>query len=394
MNSGATRLAISRARAIAALGGIAAAGGVTSFAQAQSTAKIYTFGAMYPMTGPGAEIGQDQQRGSDLAIDEINARGGVAGWKLKGIVADHRGVAAGGVQAMNQLVNLEKVPFVLTGFAGVTLAAQPIAAQNQVLMLNIGGTSLGLLDKPWLYNNQLIGEPLNAPLAQYVWAKGIRTVGSLVSEDPLGKDNAALFAADFTKLGGKIVVSETFPIGTTDFSPQLAKIRAANAQGLFNIAAGDPQGLIVKQARANDFKGLIFGTLGNPSLFSMAGAAAEGFVTTGISVDYESRDRGVQHFLAAFKAKYGKQADWTQGTPYEGVMYLATLIDDVSKSGGDPRSGAALLKALEARPSFPNILSGGRVVFRKDHGSVRAVALSEVRGGKFTTVRVITPSAQ
>jgi branched-chain amino acid transport system substrate-binding protein len=391
MNSRSTPLPITRSRALAAIGGIAAAGSLTSVAHAQT--KTYTFGAMYPMTGPGAEIGQDQQRGSDLAVEEINARGGVAGWKLRAIVADHRGVAAGGVQAMNQLVNLEKVPYVLTGFAGVTLAAQPIAAQNQVVLLNIGGTSLGLLDKPWLYNNQLIGEPLNAPLAQYVWSKGIRTVGMLVSEDPLGKDNAAIFAADFTKLGGKIVVSETFPVGSTDFSPQLAKIKAAGAQGFFSIGAGDPQGLMVKQARANDFKGLIFGTLGNTNLYSMAGAAAEGFITTGISVDYENRDRGVQHFLSSYKAKYGKTADWVPGTPYEGVMYLAQLIEDVARAGGDPRSGAALLKALEARPSFANILSGGRVTFRKDHGCTRAVALTEIKNGKFTTIKVITPSA-
>ena len=102
----------------------------------------------------------------------------------------------------------------------------------------------------------------------------------------------------------------------------------------------------------------------------------------------------MQHFLAAYKAKYNKEADWIPGTPYEGVMYLATLIGDVSRGGGDPRSGAALVKALEARPSFPNILSGGQVTFRKDHGSARAVAVSEVKNGKFTTVRVITPSAQ
>lgn len=391
MNSVSSRLAVSRARALAAIGGVAVAGAVPRLAHAQAAAKTYTFGAMYPMTGPGAEIGQEQSQGSDLAVADINARGGVAGWNLKMIVVDHKGLAAGGVQAMNQLVNLEKVPFVLTGFAGVTLAAQPIAAQNQVMLLNIGGTSINLLDKPWLYNNQLIGEPLNAPLAQYLIEHGIRTAATLVSEDPLGKDNAALFIDDYTKRGGKVLVSETFPVGSNDFSAQLAKIRAANPQALYNIAAGNPQGLLVKQARANDFKGLFCGALANPSLPTDGGPAAEGFVTTALAVDWTSKNRNVQHFYTAFKAKYSKEPDWVQGTPYEGVMLLAKLIDKASRSGKDPRSGAALLSALESDPTFPNCLSGGAVTLRKDHGCTRAVAVNEVRGGKFVAIRVITP---
>lgn len=385
-----TTSTISRSRALATIGAIAAAAGAPRVAGAQA-AKTFTFGAMFPMTGPGAEIGQDQLHGMQLGVDDINGRGGVAGWQLKGTVVDHKGNAAGGVQAMNQLANLEKVPYVLTGFAGVTLAAQPIAAQNQILLINIGGTSINLLDKPWLYNDQLIGEPLNAPLAQYVWDKGIRSVGILVSEDPLGKDNAALFAADFTKRGGKIVANETFPVGSSDFSGQLAKIRAGNPQGLYNVAAGDTQGLIVKQARANDIKGLLFGALANSNLYQTGGPAAEGFVTTMLAVDYTSKDANVQHFLSGYKAKYNATPDWSQGTPYEGVILLSNLIREVTRKGGDPRSGAALMAALEANPSFPNCLSGGQVRFRKDHGCTRAVAVSEVRGEHFVPIKVITP---
>jgi branched-chain amino acid transport system substrate-binding protein len=390
MHSGSIRPTLSRSQALAALGGIAAGAlAPPAFAQA---AKTYTFGAMYPMTGPGAEIGLEQSQGSDLAVDDINARGGVAGWKLKCVVVDHKGVAAGGVQAMNQLVNLEKVPYVLTGFAGVTLAAQPIAAQNQVVLLNIGGTSTNLLDKPWLYNDQLIGEPLNGPLAQYLLEHNIKSAAMLVSEDPLGKDNAALFAADFTKRGGKIVASETFPVGAGDFSAQLAKIRAANPQAIYNIAAGDPQGQLVKQARASDFKGLLCGALANPNLPQTGGPASEGFVTTALAIDWSSKNRNVQHFYSGFKQKFNREPDWDQGTTYEGVMLLAKLIAAVAKDGKDPRSGAALLAALEADPTFPNYLSGGTVILRKDHGCSRAVAVSELRGGKFHPIRVITPS--
>jgi branched-chain amino acid transport system substrate-binding protein len=382
---------ISRRIALSAFGAAALSG--PTVLRAQTAAKTYTFGAMFPTTGQPGAIGQEQVRGMELAVDEVNARGGIDGWTLKASVVDNKATAAGGVQAINQLVNLEHAPFVLTSFSGPTLAAQPIAAQNQVVMMNCGGSSVNLLDKPFLYNDAVIGEPLNAPLVDYAWSKGMRTAATLVSEDPLGRDNAPLFSAAFTKRGGKIVASETYALGTTDFSVQLTKIKAANPQMLYAIGIGDGSGLLVKQTRALDFKGLMIGPLATPNLYDIGGKAADGFVTSAMAIDPTSRDRGVQRFLAAYKAKYGRNPDWIPGTCYESVLYLADLIHTVVRAGGDPRSGAALQKAIESNPSFANCLSGGRVTLQKNHGSIRAVGLSEVRDNKFVTIKVVTPAA-
>jgi branched-chain amino acid transport system substrate-binding protein len=380
---------ISRSRALFAFAATAA-GLAPRLALAQA-AKTFTFGGMFPLTGFAAAIGRQQEEGMAAGVDDINARGSAAGWTLKAIPVDHKGIAAGGVQAFNQLVNLEKVPYVLSGFAGVLLAAYPLAEQSKVVMVNVGGVATTLLDKTWLWNNQLIGDPLYAPLAQYIWERGIRTVAVLVGEDPYGRDNGAVFSAAFTKRGGKVVASETFPIGATDFSAQLTKIRAANPQAIYNIVAGDTQGQIVTQARANGFKGLLCGT-GQPNLHQLSGDAADGFLSANMAEDLTSRSRDVQRFVSAFKTKYGKQPSWVEGISYEAVMLLAKLIAAADRSGKDPRNGANLLAALEASPSFPNCISGGQVVFQKDHGCRRAVALSEMRGDKWVTVRVITAS--
>jgi branched-chain amino acid transport system substrate-binding protein len=360
--------------------------------QAQAAAKTFTFGAMFPLTGPAAEIGQEFQSGLGMAVDDINAKGGVDGWKLKAIVVDHKGTALGGAQAMNQLVNLDKVPFVITTFTGVALTAQPIAQQNQVLLMNVGGTSNNLLGKPWLYNDQVMGEPLNAPLAQYGYDKGGRTAALLTSEDAYGKDDGIAFAAAWTKLGGKIVASETFPLTATDFTAQLTKIRAAKPDILYAVAVGDTQGLLVKQARALDIKSTMVGPLLTQGLIKLGGKAAEGFIGSGIAVDPATKDPAAKAFLDAYKAKYHRAPEWDAGTPYEAVKYLAVLIHEATRSGADPRSGAALQKALEAHPTFQNYLSGGQVHILGDHGSVRALDLLEVRDGKFVTIKVVQPA--
>src|SRR5579875_125968 len=366
------------------------AGTPPAFSQQEKT---YTFGAMFPLTGPAAEIGELFVRGLNMAVDEINAKGGVDGWKLKPIVVDHKGTAQGGVTAMNQLVNLDRVPFVITSFTAVGLAVQPIAAHNQVLLLNVGGTSNNLLNKPWLYNDQVMAGPLNEPLARYMRDQKMSTAALLTSEDAYGRDDGVAFTNAWTSLGGKIVASETFPLAATDFTAQLTKIRAANPQVLYIVAVGDTQGLLVKQARALGITARMIGPLATGGLVKVGGTAAEGFVDTGIAVDPSTSDRAARAFLNAYKAKYGQNTEWDSGTAYEAVHVLATLIHGVIAAKGDPRSGAALLKALEEHPTFQNYLSGGQVTFLKDHGSIRALAVQQIKSGKFVTLKVVKPPA-
>ena len=359
-----------------------------SYAQQQTT---YSFGAMFPLTGASSEIGELFERGLNMAVEKVNANGGVDGWTLKPIVVDHKGTAQGGVVAMNQLVNLYHVPFVISSFTSVALASQPMAARNDVLLLNVGGTSNNLLNKPWLYNDQLMGDTLNEPLAQYMHDQGLQTAALLTSEDAYGQDDGIAFIKAWTSRGGKVVANETFPLSATDFTSPLTKIRAANPQVLYVVAVGDTQGLLAKQALALGIKAPLCGPLATTGLIKVAGEAANGFIDSGIATDPKTSDPEARAFLDAYKQKYGSYPEWDSGTPYEAVLLLASLIHDVVADRGDPQSGAALLKQLEAHPSFQNYLSGGKVRFLTDHGSTRAVAIQQIKNGEFVTVKIIQP---
>jgi ABC-type branched-subunit amino acid transport system substrate-binding protein len=376
------------ATALMAAGAIAALG-VSSPSYAQK--KTYTFGAMLPLTGPAASIGTVFQQGLDMAVDKIDANGGVDGWTLKAIVVDHKATAQGGVMAMSQLVNLDHVPYVLSSFSSVALASQPSAAQNHVLLINIGGPSDNLLNRPWLYNNQVMGVTLNDPLAKYLHERGLKTAALLTSEDAYGHGDAHDFTKSWEALGGKVVAADTFPVDATDFTPQLTKIRGTNPDVLYIVAVGSTQGLLVKQARALGIKSQIVGPLATNALIKVGGAASNGFLATGIAVDPATKDPAARSFLDAFKSKHGQYPEWDSGTAYEAVYLLADLIREVDAKHGDPRSGDALLAALKANPTFQNYLAAGKVTFRDDHGSSRAVAIQEIEDGKFITVKVTQP---
>ena len=112
---------------------------------------------------------------------------------LEANVQDHKASAQGGVAAMNQLVNIARVPYVISSFSSPTLASQPIAEQNKVLLVNSGGTDLSLLNKPYLYNNQVMSHNLVPPLARFAWDNGHRRAAMLSNNDAYGDGNRKVF---------------------------------------------------------------------------------------------------------------------------------------------------------------------------------------------------------
>src|SRR6185436_20734257 len=88
-------------------------------------------GAILPLTGSGASYGVWMKGGTELAAEEVNAAGGIAGRKIEVIYEDHAADASKAVNAMRRLVEVEKIPFTLTSYSAPTLAIQPIGSQNK-----------------------------------------------------------------------------------------------------------------------------------------------------------------------------------------------------------------------------------------------------------------------
>jgi branched-chain amino acid transport system substrate-binding protein len=368
----------------------APAGSASAKPAASGTGKPYTFGVMIPLTGPAANIGANFRRAIDLAVEQINAAGGVDGWTLEPNYQDHRATAQGGTEAMNQLANIAKVPYSVASFSGPTLAAQPVAAQQHILLVNSGATDSNLLNKPWLYNNQAMAPQLMPPLADYAAGEGKRKAAMLVSNDPYGDGSRKAFAPAFQKGGGQIVADETFPLNATDFGAQLTKMKASNPDVLMQVAVGVTQGQLLKQTRALGIQTEVIGPLGTSDTIKLGGDAANGFIDSSIAVDPNTTDPEAKKFLTSFQQKYNVPAEWNDGTVYETVYLLRDLIDEATKAGADPRSGDALLKALQAHPEFHNFIAGGTVKFNAQQSVDRALAIRKVTDGKFQTIKVVT----
>ena len=195
---------VSRSRALTALGGFAAAAGPAprSRKPRRPTPSVRSY----------RDGIRRRDRSGAIARDAGRRRCGQRARRrrrldLKAIPLDHKGTAAGGVQASTTRQPGES-PVRLDGLC----RRDPRDVSDGRAESGAGARrrrySTNLLDKPWLYNDQLIGEPLNVPLAQYAREHGIRTAAILVGEDPLGRDNSAIFNTAFTKRGGTIIAGD------------------------------------------------------------------------------------------------------------------------------------------------------------------------------------------
>src|SRR5512132_672250 len=170
------------------------AGITTAPAPAAAQGNPIKIGAILPLTGSGASYGVWMKGGAEMAAEDINAAGGISGRKLEVIYEDHAADASKAVNAMRRLVEVEKVPFSLTSYSAPTLAVQPIAVQNKVVLMNGGGQSDNLANKDYLYNNIPVVSNEVGVIANWLAKdKKLRSAVMIVANDEAGRNSAKTF---------------------------------------------------------------------------------------------------------------------------------------------------------------------------------------------------------
>ncbi|MFB9949242.1 ABC transporter substrate-binding protein [Rhizobium puerariae] len=311
----------------ALLAGLLAAGG---FAGGAGAADL-TIGASAPMTGPRALLGKYFKQGVDMAVEEINAAGGVLGQKLavtfEDDQADNPNAA---LNAMSKLMEVAKVPVVLgphfsvaqlatmktycngslisiTGASGV-----PVTAQNCNYVIRIRGS------------DTLQAEALVAYALDHLKANKI---GVISIHDDFGKGGAERVIAALKTKGITPVATESHNAGDTDFSAQLSRLRDAGAELVIMWTHDNESALIVRQARqfGLNFKFAGSTSLSQPAFINLAGPTGEGVIS---ATDFlpANPDPNVKAFVEKFQKKYGELPELYAATYYDSVKLAAEAI--------------------------------------------------------------------
>ena len=211
-------------------------------------------GCPLPLTGPFAALAADMQRGAQLAQDELNAKGGVMGRKVEVLFRDDELKPAVGAQRTKELIENQKCQFIVGGLAAhVQMAINEQTKKSKILFISTSQSD-EISAKPDT-SPITFHEALNPTITSRVmgtWtAQNLGKKWWIIYADyAWGKQNNAVLQDTLTKLGGTVLGSTPYPLGSAEFSAHLPKIQAAKPEVLMSVTPGADNIAFLKQARS------------------------------------------------------------------------------------------------------------------------------------------------
>jgi len=334
------------------------------------------FGAILPLTGPGAMIGTEQMRGIQFAVDKANAAGGVHGNKIEVLFEDNQAKPDQSILSFNKLVDLQHVPMIFTAYSGPSLAMAPLATRKKILLVNAGAQADKLATaSPFLVNTlPTIGDEVKV-ISKYLISEG-KTKGAILYEnDAAGIAGRDDFVKYFPEAGGTILSQEPAQFGQTDYRPSLLKLADAKPQVmLVSITAGLLQ--MAQQYKQLGLKFAVAGTTFFADPATIADPSSEGFIHTQVRID------APPELEAAFKAKYGANMEFFVRQYYNATQIVIAVADKLL-SEGKPLTGQNMHDALFAIGKFKGLIP---LEFKSNTATV-PLDIDVMKGGKDVTIK-------
>ncbi len=290
----------------------------------------YRIGVMESLTGTGETYGTVAYRAKIMAMDEINAAGGVDGRRLELVVEDSKCSAQDAISAYNKLTDVDGVKIILgTSCSGAMLGVAPLAEADGVVLFSGLASNPDIADAgDYIFRTQISDIEVGIRTGNVLWADGIRTLATITEETDYAEGVRRTSVAQFEQNGGRVIAEERFASDTTDFRSQLTKLFNASPDALHVAPQSEfAAGTIVKQARELGYQGPIYGetiTVGRTAL-DIADDAATGLKAITATADPDNAK--AQEVLTSFSKRYDYLTlPWHLGSAYDTVYIAAECL--------------------------------------------------------------------
>ncbi len=287
-------------------------------------------GVMESLTGPGETYGNVAVRAKQMALDEINAAGGIDGRRLEFVVEDSQCSAKEAVAAYRKLTDVDGVKIILgTSCSGAMLGVAPLAEADGVILFS------GLASNPdianagdYIFRTQISDVEVGIGTGNLLWADGVRKLATITEATDYAEGVRRTTVAQFEKRGGAVVAHESYASDVTDFRTQLSKLFEAEPDALHLAPQSEfAAGVIIKQARELGYAGPIYAetiSVGTTAL-EIAGEDATGMKA--ITADLHPENAKAQEVLTNFRERYDYiTLPWHLGSAYDNVYIAAECL--------------------------------------------------------------------
>lgn len=339
------------------------------------------FGGLAPLTGKLSEYGIATNNGIKMAIDEINAAGGILGKKITYKVYDEKGDVSEAVTNFDRLVNDDKIQFFIGDVTSTpTLAVAERAAQVGIPMITATGTNADITKAGSNVFRTCFTDPYQGELmANYAAKKlGAKTAAVLYdATDDYSKGCRDSFKAAAEKLGMTVVADEAYNAGAVDFSAQLTKIAGQNPDVFFIPVYYEDVAKIAVQAKDKNITAKMLGADGWDGVLSKLTDATynavEGIYFCG-HYSAESQDEKVVNFIKKYTETYGSAPNMFAALGYDAAYMMA----DAVKNAGSVDYTAVCNAMKELK--FDGVT--GHIVFDENRNPIKPGAITTIQLGQ------------
>lgn len=345
----------------------------------------YKIGLTFGLTGAAGHWGELGRDAVLMAADEINKAGGVNGVPLEVIVEDSVWQARPAVEAATKLIEVDKVPVIITAGASCVPPQRAISEPKGVVLFNSMSRLVQqeYVGNKYFFSNIITREQEAGAMVDLPDKLGLDKAVMIYSNDAWGQGTSKLVREYWEAKGHKILASESYESEQKDFRTSIIKMKALNPDVFFWLAYTWQAGaLVLQQSGEVGWKPKF--TIGPdmlvaPELIQQAGTNAEGLVTVSAAWDpYDMTNQKMLDFVKRYEQKYGKNPLGWGATPYDALYIVADAI----KRGGYTSEGIA--GALRDTKGFNGVSATNMSLDPVLGRPTKNVTYVTVKGGKYT----------
>lgn len=340
-------------------------------------------GGIFAITGPASFLGDPEKKSMELAIDQINAKGGVDGQMLEGTIYDTEGDPSKAVMGAGKLINKDQVTAIVgPSLTPTTLAIMPIIQRAELPLISCAaGNKIVTPIVPWVFKTAQSDIQAVATIYQYMQKSGIKKVGIITVADAFGESGKEQLLAQATSFGITVAGQESFGAKDTDMTAQVTKLVQVKPDAVICWGTNPGPAVVAKNFQQLGIQIPLYQSHGvaSPKFIQLAGSAAEGIIlptgkilVANLLPDSDPQKTVLLNYIKSYKEKYNETVSGFGGYSYDAINLLAEAMKGTN---GDKKQIRENMEKIQNHVGISGIFNFSKT----DHNGLNPSAFVMVR---------------
>jgi branched-chain amino acid transport system substrate-binding protein len=307
------------------------------FSSAILAADTYKIGGIFSVTGPASFLGDPEKKSMEMAIEQINAAGGIDGRMLEAVIYDTEGDPQRAVQGVTKLINKDNVIAIVgPSLTPTSLAVIPFVERAQIPLISCAaGIAITEPVKKWVFKTAQSDVLAVASAYQHMKDNNIKKIGILTVSNAFGESGKDQLVKQAAAFGLDIVQMDSFGDKDTDMTAQLTKIRKQEPDAIICWGTNPGPAVVAKNVKQLDINIPLYQSHGvaSPKFIELAGDSAEGIflptgkiLVAGLLPEDDAQKTVLMEYINEYESKYNLAVSGFGGYAYDAMMMLKQAL--------------------------------------------------------------------